>query len=300
LNQDQSLDILEQAKKFALQAHGEQKYGNFPYGYHLNKVYEVLKRFHFSEEKLLCAAYLHDVLEDTETSYEELTTKFGIEIAKLCDAVTLPKNLDREAGYREVAKKIAACPGAEILKLADRTANVEACLKNKNNHKLKKYQSEHAQFQKMIPVNDRTQKMLDYLNQLILLNEYPKEYSWEFFCNVCQKSAATLKLIPPNSILPEAFHSTTDWTWRIENFIGNSSIRLDEETANKALSIMESGKIKHLSGKTSWYDWAPFFCRDCEVSYCSDHWQKEVRFDDGFYDDTRGTCPKGHQCLLDD
>ncbi len=39
---------------------------------------------------------------------------------------------------------------------------------------------------------------------------------------------------------------------------------------------------------------ASFYCPDCGASYCKDHWQQQVEFDDGFYDCTYGTCPQGH------
>lgn len=43
------------------------------------------------------------------------------------------------------------------------------------------------------------------------------------------------------------------------------------------------------------------YCMDCALSYCEDHWHDihEI-FDDGFYDYTLGTCPKGHTHEIDD
>jgi len=45
---------------------------------------------------------------------------------------------------------------------------------------------------------------------------------------------------------------------------------------------------------------APFWCPECEGAYCRTHWNKQTNFDDGFYDTTYGTCPRGHRRMLDD
>ncbi len=43
------------------------------------------------------------------------------------------------------------------------------------------------------------------------------------------------------------------------------------------------------------------YCKECALSYCSDHWHDvhEI-FDDGFYDYTEATCPRGHTHEIDD
>ena len=48
-------------------------------------------------------------------------------------------------------------------------------------------------------------------------------------------------------------------------------------------------------------DFFAFVCRECGVVYCESCWNVgPPEFDDGFYDCTRGTCPKGHTQTLDD
>ena len=51
----------------------------------------------------------------------------------------------------------------------------------------------------------------------------------------------------------------------------------------------------------SWTLWqvTPFYCPGCGLNYCSDDWDTCVLFDEGFYDCTKGDCPKGHQHVLD-
>jgi hypothetical protein len=45
---------------------------------------------------------------------------------------------------------------------------------------------------------------------------------------------------------------------------------------------------------------APFYCPDCERTYCGAHWRREDVFEDGFHEGIRGTCPEGHERLLED
>ena len=44
----------------------------------------------------------------------------------------------------------------------------------------------------------------------------------------------------------------------------------------------------------------PFWCPRCPGSYCSRHWETWDLFDDGFFDEKRGRCPKGHERKLID
>lgn len=42
----------------------------------------------------------------------------------------------------------------------------------------------------------------------------------------------------------------------------------------------------------------PFWCPRCHASYCGRHWETWDLFDDGFFDEKRGRCPKGHERKL--
>lgn len=73
----------------------------------------------------LCAALLHDTLEDTETSTEELVETFGDEIAALVQEVTDDKRLPKQERKRlqiEHAAHLSARAG--LVKLADKIANL--------------------------------------------------------------------------------------------------------------------------------------------------------------------------------
>jgi hypothetical protein len=44
----------------------------------------------------------------------------------------------------------------------------------------------------------------------------------------------------------------------------------------------------------------PFWCHACRSSYCGQHWKTWDLYDDGFFDEKRGRCPKGHERKLID
>ena len=44
----------------------------------------------------------------------------------------------------------------------------------------------------------------------------------------------------------------------------------------------------------------PFYCPDCDAAYCDAHWRREDVFEDGLHDSIRGTCPQGHERMLED
>jgi hypothetical protein len=47
-------------------------------------------------------------------------------------------------------------------------------------------------------------------------------------------------------------------------------------------------------------EFAPCWCPTCQQSYCADCWSVWVEQDEGFYDCTRGRCPRYHERIQDD
>ena len=111
--------MIKKAMLFAQRKHKGQKYDldkDF-FEAHCDMVYRLLQ-FVTNDEDILCAALLHDTLEDTDTTLKELKKEFGEEIANLVHEVT---NEDGENGKcfpRLKSKK------AIILKFADRLVNL--------------------------------------------------------------------------------------------------------------------------------------------------------------------------------
>jgi GTP diphosphokinase / guanosine-3',5'-bis(diphosphate) 3'-diphosphatase len=73
----------------------------------------------------LCAALLHDTIEDTDTSVEELVEAFGGPVASLVQEVTDDKRLPKaERKLRQVEHAAHLSPKARSVKLADKIANL--------------------------------------------------------------------------------------------------------------------------------------------------------------------------------
>lgn len=118
---------------------------------------------------LLAAAWLHDVIEDTETTKDEVAALFGNEIATIVFCVTDGEGVSRSERKKEVYQKIIANQKAIQVKLADRIANVEACFLN-GHKKFNMYQTEHSTFIDTLAPHTHTtlgKDLIEYLNTLI-------------------------------------------------------------------------------------------------------------------------------------
>jgi (p)ppGpp synthase/HD superfamily hydrolase len=134
---------LNAAQDLATAAHKSQRYGDKPYTDHLIAVVQLLEQFGASSEAVI-AGWLHDTVEDTNVTVDQIKGQFGEHIAKVVWAVTGEGNGDRQAHSASIYRKLAECPDAAIVKLADRIANIEAC-QHGDKHYLR-YSREHVGF----------------------------------------------------------------------------------------------------------------------------------------------------------
>lgn len=83
------MDLIERAREFARQKHTGQvrKYTNTPYITHPAMVAQTLADLDF-EETVVAAAWLHDTVEDTDATHEEIVELFGPRVAELVRQVT--------------------------------------------------------------------------------------------------------------------------------------------------------------------------------------------------------------------
>ncbi len=162
------------ARAFALAKHGDQKYGTYPYEVHLGNVVTALMRFGIlpnseANNRLLAAAWLHDVLEDTPGTYSELEAEFGAVITQMVFCVTDEEGANRKERKAKTYIKLARNPDAVIVKLADRIANTEFCLTHGNESLFAMYQKEQQAFEEALSSAIRpgaSEKMMEYLNTL--------------------------------------------------------------------------------------------------------------------------------------
>lgn len=139
-------DLVARARRLALAAHGEQRYGADPYRVHLEHVVEVLMRF-AHDDVMQAAAWLHDTVEDTGLTIDEVAAEVGPEVAAIVAAVTDEPGANRAARKAATLVKLAAAGrAARAVKLADRIANVEASIAHGRGDLFAMYAAEHAAF----------------------------------------------------------------------------------------------------------------------------------------------------------
>lgn len=125
------------AKEFATLWHGsigqKRKYTGEPYINHPAAVVELVRSVPHTEE-MLCAAWLHDTVEDTPCTLDEIERVFGFDVAALVEMLTdVSKPSDgnrktRKAIDREHTSK--ASPEAKTIKLADLIDNSRSIVKH--------------------------------------------------------------------------------------------------------------------------------------------------------------------------
>ncbi len=125
------LEVVERVYSVAEEAHRQQKrITGEPYIVHPLSVAKIL-----AESKLdatsLTAALLHDTLEDTDLTYEQLQAQFGLDVAQIVDGVTKLEKLDfsnllehQTENYRKMFLAMAKDMRVILIKLADRLHNM--------------------------------------------------------------------------------------------------------------------------------------------------------------------------------
>ena len=137
-------DAVGDAVAFALRFHGDQKRPTgAPYVEHLLEALEVLVRgAGVSDPDVLCAAVLHDVVEDTACTIGDVRAAFGDRVADMVGWVTIPDaepGADKKAVKEAYLKRLAGAPDdAVLVKLADRASNVQT-LRNLGPDKQREY-----------------------------------------------------------------------------------------------------------------------------------------------------------------
>jgi len=129
------MELVDKAKAFATRAHGEigqkRKYSGEPYIVHPAAV--ACKVATVSEDPhLIAAAWLHDTVEDTPVTLDEIRREFGDEVHDLVENLTDISTL--KDGNRKTRKEMdrdhtaKGSPGAKTVKLADLIHNAESIL----------------------------------------------------------------------------------------------------------------------------------------------------------------------------
>ncbi len=127
-------NFLDQAIAFAAVKHaGQRRKGTtFPYMLHVVEALEIVCRM-TEDEEIRAAAVLHDTLEDTDTTKEELIEAFGQRVANLVAAESENKREDQPAEDTWAIRKqetirhlMKACTEIRMIALGDKLSNVRA------------------------------------------------------------------------------------------------------------------------------------------------------------------------------
>ena len=130
-NPDTDEVLLNRAYIYAMKAHGAQtRASGDPYFSHPLEVAAILTDLHLDDATIV-AAVLHDVIEDTESTREEIDRLFGHEIGQLVDGLTKLKRIDlvskraaQAENFRKLLLAIASDVRVLLVKLADRLHNM--------------------------------------------------------------------------------------------------------------------------------------------------------------------------------
>ena len=96
-----------------------------PYINHPIQLAYILVQADIEDPVVLAAALLHDTLEDTQTTLEELQIVFGFEIANIVAECSDDKSLTKlERKQAQIDRAATISPKAKLVKLADKIANV--------------------------------------------------------------------------------------------------------------------------------------------------------------------------------
>ncbi|WP_101478191.1 HD domain-containing protein [Candidatus Nitrosotalea bavarica] len=131
---------LHASENFAKERHSGMtgKDGITPYHEHLASVVARLKNLGIADEDVISSSWLHDIIDHTETSFDELDQRFGSKVAVLVLSVSRDKSLPRAKQEEQYVKQLKGMSfEAKLIKLCDISASLRD-LKNSSFSKTKK------------------------------------------------------------------------------------------------------------------------------------------------------------------
>lgn len=139
------------ALNYAAKAHKDQKTPHgLPYLTHLTAV--AMEVIHACEEgkielektdKAITIALLHDTIEDTNITYDDLYMDFGVEIAEAVEALSKDSSLPKKQQIADSINRLLTQPyEVQMVKLADRISNMQEPPQSWDSEKILAYQKE--------------------------------------------------------------------------------------------------------------------------------------------------------------
>lgn len=139
-------DRMTRACKLAMKHHAGQMYGKYSYMYHLEEVAghvkDIVRKGLFGvlgldRDAILCIAYLHDILEDTDCKVEKIAEILNRQ--EYVEAVLLLTKDTKATTYEKYLDNVKGNPYARIVKIADTWANLNNSFKAGDVKRITKY-----------------------------------------------------------------------------------------------------------------------------------------------------------------
>jgi guanosine-3',5'-bis(diphosphate) 3'-pyrophosphohydrolase len=129
------IETILEAASFAATKHNDQRRKGSDAGPYINHPLEVAKMVAIvggvNDPEIITAALLHDTVEDTDVSFEEIAEKFGETVAGYVRELTDDKSLPKaERKQKQVEKAPNLSAGAKQIKLADKISNIQDVTNN--------------------------------------------------------------------------------------------------------------------------------------------------------------------------
>ena len=133
-NKPLNTELLDRAIIFAVHAHAgtERRGKGYPYIVHPMEAMEIVATM-TADQELLAAAALHDTVEDTEVTVEQLRVEFGERIASLVadESDVMPEGMTEEASWHQrkqaaIDRLAKASHDAKMVALGDKLSNMRA------------------------------------------------------------------------------------------------------------------------------------------------------------------------------
>ena len=175
--------VLNRAYVYAMKAHGAQvRASGDPFFSHPLEVAAILTEYRLDDATIV-AAMLHDTIEDTDSTREEIDRIFGPEIGGLVDGLTKLKRLDlvskravQAENFRKLLLAIAADVRVLLVKLADRLHNMRT-LHHMAAHKRARIAEETLDIYAPLAGRMGMQRLRDELEDLAFRHLMPDAYA---------------------------------------------------------------------------------------------------------------------------
>ncbi len=174
-------ELLDRAILFAVNAHhnSERRGKGFPYIVHPMEAVEIVATI-TPDQELLAAAALHDTIEDTDVTVEQIRAEFGDRIAELVHSESdqFTEGVSEEDSWHDRKKaaidRLAAAPhDAKIVALGDKLSNMRAIWRD--------YQTKGDELWKIFHCSDKAAHEWHYRGLAASLSELSDTFAYQEF-----------------------------------------------------------------------------------------------------------------------